>query len=436
MNKDNNIHKNKLKALFDDFEQDVPIDGWSNLEKSLDATKRATIVRRNWYIGSAAAVAIILVAGLLFVNVPKPINDVPHITKAVAPKVEVDDYDISASSDNEKIIETPTVKLAHNRSSTTTLVKDDTYTLDSIIDETVIETAENEAEEVKASNEKKDKVEDRLNQDEIDVLIKELQEAANVNIFEDTDFQKNDNKPMMLAINARGGLTSSQKSSNSPMRLRSAGNYSSNLNEEDPKDAANNDLASGGISSILPETNTADNVAEMIHSQPYSFGITVSKWLTDKLSIETGLVYTYLYSESKNTSSVYADRENQELHYLGVPVNLNYNFLELGRFNLFTTIGGMIEKDVHGVNSINYTGTSKTFNTELESNNSNKINLKNPQLSVNAGVGVTYAIYGGANIYAKIGGAYYFDANNTEYKTIYSDKKLLLDINAGLRFQF
>ena len=60
---------------------------------------------------------------------------------------------------------------------------------------------------------------------------------------------------------------------------------------------------------------------------------------------------------------------------------------------------------------------------------------ENPQISVNAGVGAFYPIYGGFNLYGKIGGSYYFDAKNAE-KTIYSDKKIVLDLNAGIRFDF
>jgi len=49
---------------------------------------------------------------------------------------------------------------------------------------------------------------------------------------------------------------------------------------------------------------------------------------------------------------------------------------------------------------------------------------------------VFYPIYGGFNLYGKVGGVYYFDAKNYEYKTIYTDKKIGFDLNAGIRFDF
>lgn len=438
MNK-NDIYNDQFKALFKDFEAEVPSDGWDRLEKSLGASKRATIVRRNWYIGSAAAVAVILITGILFINNPKQIdNFTPQLTDANTETVKPQNNTSVQEQNQQNVADANTSKtlIAKHTPSKPELIGEESIF---VIDDSDVEIpnqpyfppSSKTSKEEATSDNKKDK---QLTQEEIDTRIKELQEANNTNLFDESEIAGKNKNPLMLAINAKGGLTSSQIKSNSPMRLRSASAQNMGISDDIYLSAeSKNNLTEDGKNNT---GSVADNIAEMTHSQPYSVGVTVSKSITDRLSIETGLVYTYLYSESKNVSTNYENKENQELHYLGIPLNLNYNFVQLGKFNLFASVGAMIEKDINGI----YRGVDYGKNDALDSSSygtiSRSIKLKNPQFSINTGIGASYALYGGFNIYAKVGGAYYFDANNIDYKTIYSDKKILLDLNAGIRFQF
>ena len=278
-------------------------------------------------------------------------------------------------------------------------------------------------------------------QDEIDRLIREFENAGNTAVF-GVALEERKSKPLMLALNAKGGLASSQKIVvNSPMTLRSASveKLDNNLND-------NYFYSNTGKNSTLPEgyenvaalntRSVADNVAEMEHDQPISFGITISKTIIDKLSVETGIVYTYLFSRAKNTSVDFQNQETQHFHYLGIPVNFNYNFLNFGKLGLFASVGGMVEKDVYGEFRSSGQGVSTELNSISKGVIATKISQKNPQFSVNAGVGAFYPIYGGFNLYGKVGGSYYFDAKNNNYKTIYSDRKIVFDLNAGIRFDF
>ena len=95
----------------------------------------------------------------------------------------------------------------------------------------------------------------------------------------------------------------------------------------------------------------------------------------------------------------------------------------------------MIEKDVYGEFRRRGEGKSLEMNISSEEEEVTKISQANPQLSVNAGMGISYPIYQKLNLYGKIGGAYYFDANNA-YKTIYSDSKIVMDLSVGLRYEF
>jgi hypothetical protein len=186
---------------------------------------------------------------------------------------------------------------------------------------------------------------------------------------------------------------------------------------------------------LLTANKSGDNVSEMEHDQPVSFGLTLSRALFDDLYIETGLVYTYLSSKVRNTNSNFQVNETQRLHYLGIPLNVNYNLFSLNKLNVYASVGGMLEKDLYGEYRKVGEGQTEEFNSSSAEEEITEISQRHPQLSVNAGLGLSYPIYDGLKMYGKIGGAYYFDANN-EYKTIYSDRKIVMDLNVGLRYEF
>lgn len=453
MNKED-IFKEKLKSVFNDFEAPVPLDGWENMEQSLNAAARAKIVRRNWYIGSAAATLAILIGSLFFLRSPKSLEqEIPTLTEATVPdqseSAEKQDIQTAKTEQAVKIGESGQSKQPRQKQEI--LIAKQTErkeTTKPIFSETIEQTDEIRAIAQQSEQAKEFVIEDKstkqedegtkMSQDEIDRLIQEFANAGNTELFSGFD-EKEKRSPIMLALNGKGGLSSSQKIANAPMTLRSAGSEKS---DEAPGDSyflgnsGKNDLTAG-YDKMTPLTslNAANNVAELEHAQPFSVGITVSKNIIDRLSIETGLVYTYLHSKAKNTSSDFQNKETQHFHYLGIPLNFNYELLNFGGLGVYASLGGMAEKDISGEHRNAGEMVSSELNTSAQGVVTRKISQKNPQFSVNAGLGVTYPIYGGFNLYGKVGGSYYFDAKN-DYKTIYSDKKIVLDLNAGIRFDF
>lgn len=449
------IFKEQLKSVFSDFEAPVPPDGWEKVEQSLNAIRRARIIRRNWYVGSAAATAALILGSLFFLNSPHPVKpDLPVFTGKMAPEKTG-----SLDTQDTQIAKTETTKKESNKDGQVgyslqkqevlvaryTKRKEKVLSVNIDLEQTPekIVIAEQTVEvKAEAMGERIIRPEERQvvqpSQEEVDRLIQEFENAGKATIFEGLAFEDKKSKPIMWALNAKGGLTSSRKTVNSPMTLRSASAVKPSENGDGLYSGLTGSNKMYADYSSIPFNNRsiADNVAEMEHDQPVSFGITVSKTIVDRLSIETGLVYTYLFSRAKNTSVDFQNQETQHFHYLGIPVNLNYNFVNIGKLGLFASFGGMVEKDIYG----EFRSTGQSVSTELNSASqgviTTKISQKNPQISVNAGVGVFYPIYGGFNLYGKVGGVYYFDAKNYEYKTIYTDKKIGFDLNAGIRFDF
>lgn len=429
------IYKKQLNDMFGDFNALPPIDGWEAIEESMDKSNRAFIAKRNWYIGSAAALIIILISSVFFLNMPTQISSPLEIVAEITQQNDIPNANIEQVSTVENNRPSTLAKAAVSAKTNVAVNKHDLPTDKS---EITAETANANAQQ-NEDNDESHKKESKLSQSEIERKIKELQEANSFEFIEEdeTGATNKHNKKLMLALNASGGLTSSQKTANSPMRLRSLSSSDESIKQEAYLSAGSkNNLSADANNMLLPNTNVGKNNSKMIHSQPYSFGVTVSKNIIDRLSIETGLVYTYLYSETINSSTGYTNEENQQFHFLGIPLHFNYQFVEIGKLGLFASIGGMIEKDIHGVYRGKDEGNMNDYVGNSEGYISTNISLKNPQLSIDAGIGASYPIYKGFNIYAKIGGAYYFDAKNYEYKTIYSDKKIMLDLNAGIKFKF
>jgi len=217
------------------------------------------------------------------------------------------------------------------------------------------------------------------------------------------------------------------------MTLKSVATKNSEVNDSPEKS-----LMTGNMNHMefnAAQVDVTENIAEMVHEQPISIGLTASKLITDRLSVETGLMYTYLYSKAKNTANQFKSQETQQLHYLGIPLNVNYTLLSFHKLNVYVSMGGMIEKDVYG----KYQYVDETVEPETNGTSGKKVSINihqhNPQVSVNAGMGLSYPLFNNLGIYGKIGGAYYFDAGN-KYKTFYSDKKIVLDLNVGLKLNF
>lgn len=182
---------------------------------------------------------------------------------------------------------------------------------------------------------------------------------------------------------------------------------------------------------------------KMRHKQPLSVGLTISKGLSKRLFIETGVIYTYLQSDI-SSSSIFDISEKQSFHYLGIPVSLNYNFYKLRKVDLYLSLGAMIQKDFSGEYESNM-GFSKLGLEDRKLAHQiyygepyfirEHIKQSNPQLSTHLKLGIAYPIYKKLYLYGTIGGTYYFDARN-KYSTIYSDKKLQMNVDLGVKFGF
>lgn len=164
---------------------------------------------------------------------------------------------------------------------------------------------------------------------------------------------------------------------------------------------------------------TSDLYEKTKHHQPISVGMQVGFHLLPKLKLSTGLVYTKVSSDFISGVSDTRTVSTQDLHYIGIPLNLSYSVWEYKGLHTYVTAGGE-----GAVNIKNHTETDG----EVKESKRDKI-----QWSTNASVGIQYDFIPQLGVYVEPGMKYYFD-NGSQIENIFKDKKLNFNIQFGLRF--
>ncbi len=428
----NDPFKQFVKSKLANYKQEVPPNSWEELEQSLFAAQKAKVVHTKWFISSVAAVAAALI-GVFFLfqhtsNV-LPLQTAENKTEYQTTPTHKEEKPLLTKQSLVKVDKTTTPLFTDNASST--LQKEATPIAIKEQDQTLLNTSDNTSykeEEIvetpgnKASKEggKSSDLDEETKQQMIQDFINEGKRTSYI-----TDDRKKTKKRSKygVSLSGRSSFSGSQQSNLIPTTLRTS------LDESYGSYTMSKMQASKEDEQVNPESETK-------HNQPISVGVLTSFDLTPKLQLETGLVYTFLSSETTNKAEGFINTEKVQFHYLGVPINLNYTLLSVNKLNLFATAGAMIEKDIDG--KIKYNEAKNIvseMNTGYANETSSKINQRNPQFSLNAGVGIKYPIYNKTNLFGKIGGRYNINANN-EYKTYYSDEKFGLDIQLGIKFNF
>src|SRR3712207_8743259 len=71
------------------------------------------------------------------------------------------------------------------------------------------------------------------------------------------------------------------------------------------------------------------------HALPLSVGLTVNVPLADDWSLTTGFVYTQLNATFTRQMRQQTIESHQRLHYVGLPMSLNYRFVHGRRLSLY-----------------------------------------------------------------------------------------------------
>lgn len=163
---------------------------------------------------------------------------------------------------------------------------------------------------------------------------------------------------------------------------------------------------------------------------PIRAGVSFAYKISERFSLGSGVTYTNLTSDIREGSDSHYFAGEQTLHYVGIPLNVRYNILSWKGLELYASSGLLMEKCVSGKLKKQY-----YLNNKGEKEETQNLNEKPLQWSVNASAGLQYNIIRTIGIYAEPGVSYYFN-DGTSLKTIYKHKPLNFNFNIGLRLTF
>lgn len=156
------------------------------------------------------------------------------------------------------------------------------------------------------------------------------------------------------------------------------------------------------------------------HHAPVSVGLQVAFGIAPRLSLSTGLVYTRTSSDFYPYASSSNYNVHQVLHYVGIPVGLNYEFWQSGGFHAYVMAGAEADYNVKN-------------DTEEEGVKKENAKRDRVQFSGKASLGAQYDITPKVGLYIEPGAKYYFD-NGSHVENTFKDKKLNFNLQFGLRF--
>lgn len=210
-----------------------------------------------------------------------------------------------------------------------------------------------------------------------------------------------------------------------------SGTIGSSLTSQAPLLAAANpygeytpEFSGANIQRYLNEAEKAKVHAK--HRPAVKFGVSVRYNLNERWSLQSGLTYSKLSSNFKHKIADDNFDIEQNLHYVGLPIHVSYSLLRAKRFNVYTTVGGEIEKLIKGKS------TRKSKHDSKISQSYSSITENQPVFSMNAAMGGEYFLNEKVSAYVEPGASYYFK-NGSNVENVYKDKPTNFNLNIGLR---
>lgn len=222
--------------------------------------------------------------------------------------------------------------------------------------------------------------------------------------------------------------TSKQRQSHAGLGLYASNGFGNQLNSNgvvmNPEMAANYSMDNYKSSGTRGEGEViylADLGEEEKHYQPISFGLTTNIPVSPRFSIATGLVYTRLRSDFIKKMAGEELKTEQTLHYIGIPVSLQYQIWNYRFLKIYASAGGQADYNIkiQQKQSFNSLGNSDLDRDRL-------------QFSMQGAVGIQCDIIPLIGLYIEPGVKYYFK-NGSDVRNYFKDKPTNFNLQVGLR---
>lgn len=154
------------------------------------------------------------------------------------------------------------------------------------------------------------------------------------------------------------------------------------------------------------------------HYQPISFGVTANIPILPRLSLTTGIVYTRLRSDFVNVMAGCPLQRQQTLHYVGLPLSLNYQLWNYMKLGFYASAGGQADYNVKA--------QMVSDDVEIE------MQRDRWQFSLQGALGIEYRVISPLALYVEPGLKYYFD-NGSRINNFFKDTPVNFNLQVGIR---
>lgn len=414
--KDKEMWMDKLKEKLQDYSEPMPASGWEQLEKELvpPVEKRILYPYRKW-VATAAAVLLVAATSLsiYFLNTPTA----EEIRRTATPMLAADP-DILPQTDapDVQVAKVEPARAIRPIVAQAKKIAERQGTEPSVPVEAVREIAGGKETVQQMANEKEEIEKEPVVAKEESPVVRSHKRSGQdkLHIPVEKPESKKGRWSLGAAVGNAGGISltgNDLAGGGIPNEQRL--NLVSNAAEGEIIRIPDNQMVV--FKEGVPYLKRMDEIVDIKHHQPISFGLSVRKGLAKGFSVETGLTYTLLSSDVEMSGG--NAMIDQKLHYIGIPVRANWNFFDKDRFTLYVAAGGMIEKCVYGKLG------------------SEKQTVKPVQLSVAGAVGAQFNATKHVGIYVEPGVAYFFD-DGSNVQTIRKETPCNFNIQAGIRFTY
>lgn len=402
-NKNNNSWLDEIRDEMLDFKADIPANGWERVSSALPEKKNRPYAIRWWGAAASVLLCIGIGSGLLMLNnsnektvaeVAK-VNIIGNTNQHIEeqPAAEQTKKEKAANSKKPRKKEAPTkIEVPTDAHHDDNLIAESTQPADTtvVLAENYTPAAEEKAEEPVRNNNFESYNSDK---DESLLAIAYGQKA------------KHGSGGWSFGVNigANGDLSGGQDKYETYSGERYEGQY---LFSPFP----NTDR----FILVSKKPDNKDKVIDSDHHMSWSAGLSVGKEILPRTSLETGLTYTLLTSD---VHSLFNGWQRQAVHYLGVPLRMNYMFLGSKSFQLYAGGGAMLEHSLHATRG------------------GETIEMDPWQGSANIAIGGQYMLTDAISLYIEPGVNWYF-CTNKNVPTLCSESPVYFNLRGGLRISY
>ena len=378
----------------ENIEEPLPADDWSLLQQKYAAAQRRKKAAAFAWAGGITSVAAAVALVLLLVRpaaVPADDDLVADQLPPVEEVVPADTVSIETPSENVEITETVAPKKRQIPASVNVVKPSDD----------ILIAQDNTEDKVPAEEVAFDVVKDTTS-------IRERL-LADAGYFGFDDFP--DDQPKRRRMKMSFGLSGSASANPIPK------NFDLDLvPPTDPGQKDSTEIETPGTARMMMR-NKASYTEKYSHEIPKSFGLSARFQITDKLSINTGLTYTR-YASDRTRMFSYSDYQNdrQYVHYLGIPVRLDWMIVNRKHFNFYLGAGLQADKCIYA-----------TVGRE-------RLHEKEVLFGLNGAMGLQFNIVPMVGLYLEPDISY--SLNEGSIQTYRTREPFMVTVRGGLRFNF